>query len=147
MNGRCEICGEMMPRGEEMFKFHGYSGPCPKPPLSHSKKSAIQIASVIVNSSFPEAQDQNIRCMAEAVVKLTEENAKKSEHIKLLMDETVDLRHANKVKGHQLDMGSKDLQKIRDQSQALKEAEELIRTRLGGINVGQDWLVKYGEKK
>ena len=22
-----------MPAGETMFKFHGYSGPCPKPPL------------------------------------------------------------------------------------------------------------------
>lgn len=22
-----------MPQGETMFKFHGYSGPCPKPPL------------------------------------------------------------------------------------------------------------------
>ena len=22
-----------MPEGEEMFKFHGYSGNCPKPPL------------------------------------------------------------------------------------------------------------------
>ena len=29
----CEICGEPMPPGEEMFKFHGYSGRCPKPPL------------------------------------------------------------------------------------------------------------------
>ena len=27
----CEICGEPMPVGEEMFKFHGYSGKCPKP--------------------------------------------------------------------------------------------------------------------
>jgi hypothetical protein len=27
---RCEICGEPMPKGEEMFKYHGYSGPCPK---------------------------------------------------------------------------------------------------------------------
>jgi hypothetical protein len=27
----CELCGEPMPPGEEMFKFHGYSGPCPKP--------------------------------------------------------------------------------------------------------------------
>jgi hypothetical protein len=25
----CEICGKPMPAGEEMFKFHGYSGPCP----------------------------------------------------------------------------------------------------------------------
>ena len=29
----CTICGEPMPPGEEMFKFHGYSGDCPKPPL------------------------------------------------------------------------------------------------------------------
>lgn len=32
---RCRICGEPMPPGEEMFKFHGYSGDCPKPPLTH----------------------------------------------------------------------------------------------------------------
>ena len=25
----CELCGDPMPAGEEMFKFHGYSGPCP----------------------------------------------------------------------------------------------------------------------
>lgn len=33
---KCELCGDPMPAGEEMFKFHGYSGPCPKPikPLS-----------------------------------------------------------------------------------------------------------------
>ena len=30
---RCQICGEPMPPGEEMFKHHGYSGDCPKPPL------------------------------------------------------------------------------------------------------------------
>ena len=35
---KCEICGEPMPQGEEMFKFHGYSGPCPKPPLPIEKK-------------------------------------------------------------------------------------------------------------
>lgn len=27
--GICELCGKPMPPGEEMFKFHGYSGPCP----------------------------------------------------------------------------------------------------------------------
>ena len=30
---KCGICGEPMPEGETMFKFHGYSGPCPKPAL------------------------------------------------------------------------------------------------------------------
>jgi hypothetical protein len=28
----CELCGEPMPAGEEMFVYHGYSGPCPTPP-------------------------------------------------------------------------------------------------------------------
>lgn len=28
---KCELCGEPMPPGEEMFKYHGYSGPCPAP--------------------------------------------------------------------------------------------------------------------
>lgn len=35
----CELCGEAMPPGEEMFKFHGYSGPCPKPPLPPSQSA------------------------------------------------------------------------------------------------------------
>lgn len=30
---KCELCGEPMPEGETMFKYHGYSGPCPKPPM------------------------------------------------------------------------------------------------------------------
>lgn len=33
----CELCGEPMPKGEEMFKFHGYSGNCPKPPLNKTE--------------------------------------------------------------------------------------------------------------
>ena len=32
-DGNCHLCGEPMPQGEEMFNYHGYSGPCPKPPL------------------------------------------------------------------------------------------------------------------
>ena len=30
----CAVCGEPMPAGEEMFQYHGYSGPCPRPPLA-----------------------------------------------------------------------------------------------------------------
>lgn len=29
MLGICELCGNHLPRGEEMFRYHGYSGPCP----------------------------------------------------------------------------------------------------------------------
>lgn len=25
----CELCGEPMPPGEDVFRYHGYSGPCP----------------------------------------------------------------------------------------------------------------------
>ena len=33
---KCTLCGEPMPDGEGMFKIHGYSGPCPKPPLQQT---------------------------------------------------------------------------------------------------------------
>jgi hypothetical protein len=29
----CGLCGESMAPGEQMFKYHGLLGPCPKPPL------------------------------------------------------------------------------------------------------------------
>ena len=29
----CELCGAPMPAGEEMFRYHGHSGPCPRPPM------------------------------------------------------------------------------------------------------------------
>jgi hypothetical protein len=40
----CEICGEPIPAGETMFKFHGYSGPCPKPPLPRKRAQWIEDA-------------------------------------------------------------------------------------------------------
>ncbi len=39
----CELCGEPMPPGEQMFKFHGYSGPCPKPKLGQPPYSPTMI--------------------------------------------------------------------------------------------------------
>lgn len=40
---KCEICGEPMPVGEEMFKFHGYSGKCPTRPLPKPGRTQEQI--------------------------------------------------------------------------------------------------------
>lgn len=42
--GKCELCGEPMPLGEQMFRFHGYSGPCPKPPLERKRPAWIDAA-------------------------------------------------------------------------------------------------------
>lgn len=36
---KCELCGEPLPEGEQMFKYHGYSGPCPKPPLDQPRRN------------------------------------------------------------------------------------------------------------
>jgi len=38
---KCAVCGEPMPAGEEMFKFHGYSGPCPKSALPQPKLDTV----------------------------------------------------------------------------------------------------------
>jgi hypothetical protein len=38
---RCQICGEPMPEGEEMFNYHGLSGPCPKPTLPKPSIEAV----------------------------------------------------------------------------------------------------------
>jgi hypothetical protein len=39
-----------MPPGEEMFKYHGYSGGCPKPPLPRPQQ-------VMIGYSFRDAED------------------------------------------------------------------------------------------
>lgn len=41
---KCELCGEPMPAGEEMFKFHGYSGPCPKPASQQTEAEKLAAA-------------------------------------------------------------------------------------------------------
>lgn len=41
---KCTLCGEPMPPGEEMFKYHGYSGPCPKPAKQKIKSGIEMIA-------------------------------------------------------------------------------------------------------
>ncbi len=30
----CGVCGHPMPEDEQMFMYHGYSGPCPEPKLT-----------------------------------------------------------------------------------------------------------------
>lgn len=41
---KCQLCGEPMPPGEEMFNYHGYSGPCPKPLLPSRVEHAIAVS-------------------------------------------------------------------------------------------------------
>lgn len=52
----CELCGQPMPEGEEMFKYHGYSGPSPKPPLP--KPANPKIVCLCGSGRFKEAFDE-----------------------------------------------------------------------------------------
>lgn len=44
-DGICALCGQPMPDGEEMFLYHGYSGPCPAPVAKPSRWSRV-VASI-----------------------------------------------------------------------------------------------------
>lgn len=55
---KCEICGHPMPIGEEMFKIHGYSGPCPTPirvsdPMPSQSREDVRRDIEYVKSKFP----------------------------------------------------------------------------------------------
>jgi hypothetical protein len=59
----CGICGEPMPENEEMFKYHGYSGNCPKPPLKKLTPTPLQSDSTaaIRNAVIDECQGKLYR--------------------------------------------------------------------------------------
>jgi hypothetical protein len=61
----CEICGEPMPPGEEMFKFHGYSAPCPKPPKATNSGrtiyDALNEAEHLLKDTFVSLDPENDR--------------------------------------------------------------------------------------
>lgn len=60
----CELCGEPMPAGEEMFKFHGFSCECPKPPLPRP-------------AAIDERYDQGRRDVLNAILALNPKAAQK----------------------------------------------------------------------
>lgn len=55
---KCELCGEPMPPGETMFKFHGYSGPCPKPPVPRPESETTRVITAVINNLPPASREQ-----------------------------------------------------------------------------------------
>lgn len=45
---KCELCGEDMPEGEKMFNYHGFSGPCPRPPLRKAERTLLTEAQALI---------------------------------------------------------------------------------------------------
>lgn len=50
---KCDLCGEPMPPGEQSLRYHGFSGPCPKPPLSEAVDLERPWASVLMPVAPP----------------------------------------------------------------------------------------------
>ena len=55
---KCSLCGEPMPEGEQMFKFHGYSGPCPKEPLPKKKPETVVAYALWSNEMYIREEGQ-----------------------------------------------------------------------------------------
>jgi len=58
---KCALCGEPMPAGEEMFKYHGYSGNCPKPLPKSEKGDSMTVAELIVKLSSIEDKTKKVK--------------------------------------------------------------------------------------
>ena len=66
MKPLCELCGEPLPDGEGMIRLHGYSGPCPKPPMPKNpeKEAAykdLRIAALEADLAAKEAECERLR--------------------------------------------------------------------------------------
>lgn len=72
----CKLCGEPMPAGEEMFFYHGFSGPCPKPPLPKRRMTvdpkSFDLAERFL-SDFTGVTEDEKRDLAEAIQRAVED--------------------------------------------------------------------------
>ena len=49
-----------MPPGEKMFNYHGYSGPCPKPPLRNAPSPDAPFQSEVAETAYQKAKELGI---------------------------------------------------------------------------------------
>jgi hypothetical protein len=89
--GSCELCGEPMPPGEEMFRYHGYSGPCPKPPIPKLEKRAREEADITYDkySLVPSFKDSVVNAYVKGALWGHAQGAKDEREriLKMLRDE------------------------------------------------------------
>lgn len=75
---KCQLCGEPMPLGEEMFFYHGYSGPCQKPPLTRdATKETLDIRPRTLEKRQIEEIEQLTQLLRESYVRQDELNREK----------------------------------------------------------------------
>ena len=80
MKPLCELCGEPLPDGEGMFRLHGYSGPCPKPPMPKNPEKEAAYKDLRIAALEAELSRERMRLAACGVVALadTPESAAKA---------------------------------------------------------------------
>lgn len=64
--GNCELCGKPLPSGEEMFRYHGHSGPCPEFALHEYHQHMAEADMVASNSELRCQQAERERDEARA---------------------------------------------------------------------------------
>ena len=122
---KCSICGEPMPEGEEMFKHHGYSSDCPKPPLQRGDTSRTDALAAKHNAELESmlATTPSYKQLLELV----------NGHMKQLADMTLDIERelsAAQEANHQLKLAFDD--RVRVIGLQLKDKEELQK-RIGEL--------------
>lgn len=67
---KCALCGEPMPEGEEMFKYHGFSGPCPKPARLTGTEPSLateQAKATVATKPAPRVTEESIKAKIASV--------------------------------------------------------------------------------
>jgi hypothetical protein len=139
---KCELCGEPMPPGEEMFKIHGFSGNCPKPPLPQPSKELLsrmgdaedECRSVSVGGAMVDADEFTAQAQADAKT-IADLRAQ-------VNDLTEELKSANTLLG---DAGfyirrmAKIIEGYSHPSGIHRRAMEWLRTKWKAINLFTRW--------
>ena len=106
---KCVLCGEPMPRGEEMFKFHGYSGPCPKASLPSPPTEIEALYQQLTSMEDKYLVEKGMRRL----------NSGESESLRQqLSAEIMRLEIALRIKTEEHKCCSEDLMKLRESEQS-----------------------------
>lgn len=135
--GKCDLCGEPMPLGEEMFKFHGYSGPCPKPPL---KTASMMSGRELVEANYARLEQENASLRSRiASLELAQEQhnavlqAKAVEYEKAMARKLVDDIHifASRLSGALVDIGTCPVPQVHELEAAIEEVVGALKSKEG----------------
>lgn len=124
----CQICGKPMPPGEEMFNYHGYSGPCPVAAPTPLGRDVRQPSVEELHAAHIASRDDTIARLLKRIVDLESNAATAGEPVAWM----VEMANA-------LAMAVRELSASR-----LRAHEPAFSTALGGVMAKADDLRTRG---